>query len=167
MIIAIDVHYRENIAKSVSIEFDNWTDEVPLMTHIVEVNDIAPYIPGQFYKRELPCILKVLEKSDLLKVNLIIVDGYVILNDEGKAGLGHYLYEALDQKIPIVGVAKKSFHDNQKNVIKVFRGVSKNPLYVTSIGIDVAEAAKQVKNMAGDYRFPELLKILDQETKRE
>ena len=140
---------------------------MPLMTHIVAIKDIAPYIPGQFYKRELPCILKVLEKSDLSKASLIIVDGYVILNDEGKAGLGHYVYEALDRKIPVVGVAKKSFHDNQKNVIKVFRGVSKNPLYITSIGINLAEAAEQVKNMAGDYRFPELLKILDQETKRE
>ena len=166
MIIAIDVHYRENIAKSVSIAFDNWTDALPHTTHIVEVKNIAPYIPGQFYKRELPCILKVLEKSDLSKIALIIVDGYVILNDEGKAGLGHYVYEALAQKIPIVGVAKRSFHNNKKKVIQVFRGASKNPLYVTSVGIDLTEAAEQVKNMAGDYRFPELLKILDQETKR-
>jgi len=166
MIIAIDVHYRENVAKSVSIAFDNWTDTIPHTTHIAEVKNIAPYIPSQFYKRELPCILKVLEESDLSKVALIIVDGYVVLNDEGKAGLGQYVYEALAQKIPIVGVAKKSFHDNEKNVIQVFRGTSKNPLYVTSIGTDLTEAAEQVKNMAGDYRFPELLKILDQETKR-
>jgi len=166
MIIAIDVHYRENVAKSVSIAFDNWTDTIPHTTHIVAVHHIAPYIPGQFYKRELPCILKVLEKSDLSKIALIIVDGYVVLNDEGKAGLGHYVYEALERKIPIVGVAKKSFHDNQKNVTQVFRGKSKNPLYVTSIGIDLEKAADYVKNMAGDYRFPELLKILDQETKR-
>lgn len=166
MILAIDVHYRENIAKSVSIAFDNWTDTTPHTTHIVEIKKVAPYVPGQFYKRELPCILKVLEKSDLSTITLIIVDGYVVLDDTGKAGLGHYVYEALDRKIPIVGVAKRSFRDNQKNVVEVFRGTSKNPLYVSSVGIDLAHAAEQVKNMAGDYRFPELLKILDQETKR-
>ncbi|MFK7982954.1 MAG: endonuclease V [Saprospiraceae bacterium] len=165
MIIAIDVHYRTEIAKAVSIEFDNWKASEPNQTHIVEIPETAAYVPGQFYKRELPGILEVLKLSDLTKVDLIIVDGYVFLDDLGKRGLGAYLFDALDGKIPIVGVAKRSFHSIDKLVIPIKRGESKNPLFITSQGADLAEMAGNVKNMDGAYRIPTLLKILDVETK--
>ncbi|MEM8525136.1 MAG: endonuclease V [Bacteroidota bacterium] len=165
MIVAIDVHYRTNFAKAVSIEFQTWQDKQPTTIHEVLIEEVAEYVPGEFYKRELPCILKVLEKTPLEEIELIIVDGYVVLSDEGKYGLGRYLYEVLKRKIPIVGVAKRSFKDNEKQVRRVLRGASKNPLYVTSIGVEVDAAAKQVQKMAGAYRIPDLLKILDQHTK--
>lgn len=165
MIIAIDVHYRAEIAKTVSIEFDNWNASEPSQTHIVEISETAAYVPGQFYKRELPCILEVLKLSDLTKVDLIIVDGYVFLDDFGKRGLGAYLFDALSGKIPIVGVAKRSFHSIDKWVIPIKRGESNNPLFITCQGADLTEMAANVKNMDGDYRIPTLLKILDVETK--
>jgi len=165
MIIAIDVYYKNDLAKSVAIEFDNWTDEKPTQIHTVELDGIAEYVPGEFYKRELPCILKVLKKSNLSKVEAIIVDSYVQLDDDGKLGLGGYLYHHLEEKIPIIGVAKKKFHTLNEMGIAVLRGESKKPLYITAAGIDLAEAAKNVQGMAGEYRFPELLKILDQVTK--
>lgn len=165
MILAIDVYYTNNQAKSVCIAFNDWTDEVQTQTYIKEIEGIEEYIPGQFYKRELPCILAVLEGIDLAQVEAIVVDGFVILDDEGKYGLGGYLYESLDQNIPIVGVAKRGFHQNEQNVKKVLRGESLNPLFITSIGMDLEVAAQRVKNMHGDYRFPSLLKILDQVTK--
>ncbi len=96
---------------------------------------------------------------------MIVVDGYVILNDEGKHGLGGYLYESLSQKIPIIGVAKRSFINNKKHVREVFRGDSKNPLYISSIGIDVDEAVKCIQEMHGQFRMPDLLRIMDQQTK--
>jgi len=77
MIIAIDVHYRENIAKTVSIEFENWTNEEPTKIHILELPKTAEYVPGQFYKRELPCILEVLKLSNLNDADLIIIDGTI------------------------------------------------------------------------------------------
>jgi len=166
MIIAIDVHYRAGIAKTVSIEFDSWVATEPSQTHILEIPETAEYVSGQFYKRELPCILAVLKLSDLSKVDLIIVDGYVFLDDEGKRGLGAYLFDALDGEIPIIGVAKRSFHTIDKWVIPIKRGESKNPLFITCQGADLLEMAENIKNMDGDFRMPTLLKILDMETKR-
>jgi len=166
MIVAIDVHYRNDFAKSISIEFETWQQEQPSRIHEVRVNEVEDYVPGQFYKRELPCILKVLERTSLENIEAIVVDGYVVLSDEGKYGLGMYLYEALKQKIPIIGVAKRSFKNNEKQVQKVFRGESQNPLYVTSVGVEVEVAANHIQQMKGSYRIPNLLKILDQHTKK-
>ena len=166
MIIAIDVHYRENYAKAVSIEFENWEDVNPSNTNIAIIDDVKEYVSGKFYKRELPCIMKVLEQSLIHDINTVIIDGYVTLDDNGKKGLGKYVYEKLDEKIPIIGVAKKEFKNNNTHVRKVFRGQSKNPLYVTSVGIAVDLAAEKIAQMKGQYRVPDLLKILDMETKK-
>ncbi len=166
MILAIDVHYREGIAKTVSIEFDKWEATQPNQTHIIEILETANYVPGQFYKRELPCILEVLKLSDLTQVSTIIVDGYVFLDDDHKKGLGSYLFEALDGKIPVVGVAKRNFHSIDKLARPIKRGESKNPLYITCQGVDLAEMAAKIQRMDGDFRIPTLLKILDIETKR-
>lgn len=165
MKIAVDVHYREEFAKVVAIEFNKWTDSFPEKILEETIEHVEEYISGEFYKRELPCILEILKGIDQSKLEVIIVDGYVQLDDSGKAGLGMYLSEALKRKTPIIGVAKKGYKDNEKHVIKIERGESKNPLFVTSIDIDLQESANKIKNMAGEYRIPDLLKILDQKTK--
>lgn len=165
MILAIDVYYKNEKAKAVCIEFDTWIDAKPRKINTAILDGIAEYIPGQFYKRELPCILAVLKKSDLSKVSAIIVDGYVVLDDEGKPGLGMYLYDALDQQIPIIGVAKTSFHSNRKLVKAVLRGHSIKPIYVSTVGLPLVETAQQIQHMHGDFRMPSLLSILDQHTK--
>jgi len=165
MILINDVYYWDDKAKSVTVAFDTWEEENIIESHEVELEDIEPYIPGEFYKRELPCILKVLESTPIEDIDLIIIDGYVILDDEGKWGLGAYLYDELKEEIPIIGVAKKNFIANTKNVREVIRGESKNPLYISSIGIDIDEAAELVKNMKGAYRMPDLLKLVDTKTK--
>lgn len=74
------------------------------------------------------------------------------------------MYEQLHQKIPVIGVAKKSFYNN--NAIKLYRGKSKSPLFITSIGIDAESAAEYIAKMDGEYRIPTLLKKLDQETRK-
>lgn len=165
MIVAIDVYYWENKAKAISIEFDNWENEQVLNTHKVELENIADYVPGEFYKRELPCILKVLECSDKSAIDFILIDGYVILDNAGKRGLGAYLYEALGKQIPVIGVAKKQFLSNTENARAITRGKSLNPLHITSIGIDLDFAAEKVKVMKGDYRMPDLLKLVDTHTR--
>jgi len=165
MKIAIDVHYRDDFAKAVSIEFEGWEDEVPLKVHEAIINEVEEYISGQFYKRELPCILEVLKCSPIEKIELIVVDGYVTLNDDGKKGLGKYLYETLGEKIPIIGVAKRSFKGNELNTCKLYRGESKNPLYISSVGVSLEAATKSIERMTGKYRMPDLLKLLDRKTK--
>jgi len=166
MIVAIDVHYRATYAKAVAIEFEDWKADYPTKINQVRLPEIAPYIPGEFYKRELPCIIKVLEQSNLSIVDTIIIDGYVTLDDNERPGLGKYLYVHLKESIPIIGVAKTSFKDNEKFVRKVYRGESKQPLFVTCVGSELEEAALKIQEMSGDYRIPTLLKILDTETKK-
>lgn len=165
MILAVDVFYEQNRAKIVGLVFNQWTDAQYAQKIEKYRNDIAEYEPGAFYKRELPCIMDILADLNLTQLKYIIVDGYVFLDDEGKPGLGAHLYEALPIKVPIVGVAKTSFANNKKYVAEVFRGTSQKPLFITSIGEDLTKAATMVKSMSGDYRFPTMLKELDNFTK--
>jgi deoxyribonuclease V len=166
MLLAIDVYYIEDKAKAVGILF-NWNDEQPAQIITAHFTGIAEYIPGEFYRRELPCILKLLEQVELKTLEAIIVDGYTYIDNEGGFGLGGKLYEALNKQLPIIGVAKTSFMTNKSTVIEVRRGESDNPLYVSAIGTDLDEAADRVKNMKGPYRMPAILKLMDTETKKD
>lgn len=159
MILAVDVDYRENnYAVIAGVIFNNWQDKEPMNTIVTDLDHIEDYVSGQFYKRELPCILKLLdEMKDIPKC--IVVDGYVFL-DENKKGLGAYLYEALDKKIPIIGVAKSAFRNISSDTY-LYRGKSKKPLYITVAGIELEEAKNSIKEMYGKYRFPKLLKEVD------
>lgn len=159
MILAFDVYYLNDDATTACVCFDNWTDSVSTQDFVEKTHNVAPYEPGKFYKRELPCIVSLLTKHNL-QPEIIVIDGYVWL-DENKIGLGGHLYNELGGKIPIIGVAKSRFALHSK-VKVVFRGNSKNPLYVTAIGIDLDEAAQNIENMDGNFREPTLLKRADQ-----
>ena len=165
MIVAIDVHYKENTAKAVGAIIQNWGDAAAVEHIIRYIDAVDEYEPGAFYKRELPCIMEVLNQIDLLTVTYIVVDGFVVLDDVGKPGLGAYVYESINRKIPVIGVAKSNFHQNLINVIPVLRGESHNPLYVTAVGIDLQQAGDFVKNMHGEFRLPTVLKEMDRITK--
>lgn len=161
MIYAFDTYYYEDFAKTVCIAFEDWSSgqENEIFSEKTEVS--AEYESGAFYKRELPCILSLLEKIQLKSNDMIIVDGYVTLNDEGKIGLGGYLFEALNKKYPIIGIAKNRFSSPDSKRREVFRGESKTPLFLTAIGIDVDNVQKDIEHMHGNFRFPTLLKKLD------
>jgi deoxyribonuclease V len=165
MIVAIDVHYKENTAKAVGALIQNWGDAAAVQHVISYIGSVEEYEPGAFYKRELPCIMDVLNQIDLSAVTYIVVDGFVVLDDMGKPGLGAYVYESLNHKVPVIGVAKSNFHQNLKNVIPVLRGESNNPLYVTAVGIDLQQAAGFIKSMHGEFRLPAVLKEMDRITK--
>lgn len=162
MILAFDTHYINNKANTACVFFENWNEEIPLNVICEIFTDVSEYESGSFYKRELPCILSLLKQIDLSKINFIVIDGFVTLDDNGKFGLGGYLYQSLDSKIPIIGVAKTGFHGNTNLVKNLFRGESKKPLYITSIGIDLDVATENIAKMHGIYRIPTLLKLVDQ-----
>lgn len=164
MILALDVHYRENIAQAVGILF-NWQDETPQEIIIDFIREVDDYVPGGFYKRELPCLLKICKKLNLETLEAIIVDGYIYLDNDKKMGLGAHLWQALNQTTPIIGVAKTLFFNNTETTIKVIRGTSKKPLYVSAIGLNLTTSASLIKNMKGEFRIPTLLKKLDTLTK--
>jgi exodeoxyribonuclease-5/deoxyribonuclease V len=166
LILAFDTYYSEDKAKTVCIAFESWENENNFKIYHETIEDVDNYISGEFYKRELPCILSLLTIVGLDNIELIIVDGFVFLDDNNKFGLGAYLYQKLNKKIPVIGVAKRDFATINKNRKEVTRGKSENPLFVTSIGIDLDIASKKIKDMEGNYRMPTLLKKLDQLTRK-
>lgn len=165
MIIAFDTYYYENKAKTIGVSFNKWENDKPIEIYSEIIEGIATYEPGSFYKREMPCILSLLKKIDLNDVQFIIVDGYVILDDDGKYGLGGHLYEELGEKIPIIGVAKSGYDSNKLNSKALLRGESKKPLYISAIGVELNLAFEYIKSMHGNYRMPTLLQIMDTKTK--
>lgn len=165
MIYAFDTYYLNDVAKTVCIAFEDWTSDIEKEIFTEKTSIASEYESGAFYKRELPCILSLLSKINLEESDIIIVDGYVSLNDAGKIGLGGYLYEALNRKFPIVGIAKNEFSATDFQRRTVFRGESKTPLFITAIGIDVDELQNKIEKMHGNFRFPSLLKKLDQLTR--
>lgn len=164
MILAFDTYYFENKAKTVCISFENWSDEENYTVNSEKIENIEEYQSGEFYKRELPCILSLLNKIEMKNITTIIIDGFVYLDDYKRLGLGGHLYNNLNN-IPIIGVAKTNFATLEKNKRELYRGKSIKPLYITSIGIDLDEATKLIENMNGQNRMPTLLKKLDTLTK--
>jgi deoxyribonuclease V len=160
MILAVDVAYRTEGAVAGGILFRDWEDSAPLREITIQISQINPYISGQFYQRELPCILELL-KNIPESLEIIVVDGYVYLGREKIPGLGMHLYTALDEQIPIIGVAKTLFKNTDPQTA-MYRGHSQHPLYVTSVGIDEQVAREYITKMSGNYRIPTLLRRVDQ-----
>ncbi|MEM1120641.1 MAG: endonuclease V [Bacteroidota bacterium] len=167
MILAFDTYYFDDKAKTVCLTFEDWSDTAPQNIYEETIIGIAAYESGSFYKRELPCILSLLKnvKTAVNSVEAIIIDGFVVLDDQNKLGLGGYLFHELGATIPIVGVAKSEFHSNNKNVKELFRGTSKKPLFISALGMDLETAFERIKSMSGNFRMPTLLQILDTKTK--
>ncbi|MFP4015910.1 MAG: endonuclease V [Halanaerobiales bacterium] len=159
MIFAVDVQYLNAIGFAAGVQFEDWKDEKPVSCYTEIIENIHEYIPGQFYKRELPCIMALLTKLET-RPDIIVVDGFVYLGGENKPGLGAYLYSELQETVPVIGVAKRPFHNTPKN-FRIFRGKSKNPLYISAAGIDLEVAKKKIGSMYGPYRIPEMLKTVD------
>ncbi len=160
MIACVDVYYKGSGAVAACILFRDWADESSIKQIIEHIEEVKPYEPGRFYMRELPCLLCVLDRArDPL--DTVVIDGYVWLADKGSPGLGAYLYKALGESIPIIGVAKSRYKGG-KMAQRIFRGRSKRPLYITAAGIDPGIAADYISIMHGKYRIPTLLKEVDQ-----
>jgi len=166
LILAFDTYYfGNNKAKTVCISFAGFTETENFNVNSEILDDIPVYTSGEFYKRELPCILSLLKRMDCNNLEVIIVDGFVFLDDNQKPGLGWYLYKELEFKVPVIGVAKNNFATIEKSKRVLLRGKSSRPLFITSVGIDVDVATELIKNMPGDHRIPDILKHLDSLTK--
>lgn len=164
MIAALDVHYGSRSARAAGVLFEDWTSEVAYVQVVEEVAWIQPYEPGSFYKRELPCLLIILDRLDRA-FEIAIVDGYVWLGPESRPGLGAHLFEALGKTVPVLGVAKSLFKAGT-GAVPIFRGRSRKPLYVTAAGMDALQAAKNIQSMPGPHRIPTMLKLVDSLSRR-
>ncbi|AFM24659.1 endonuclease V [Desulfomonile tiedjei] len=160
MIAAVDVHYHSaGGATAAVIVFRDWREDRAEAEFLENIAQVEPYVPGNFYKRELPCLLPVLQKVQHT-LEAVIVDGYVWLAPDNRPGLGAHLYRALGSGIAVIGVAKDPYRESS-NALPVIRGRSRKPLYVSAVGIDPALAAKHVASMQGRYRIPTMLKRVD------
>jgi len=160
MILALDVHYFKDHARAAAVGFNDWQASEPTQEFITTVKNVAAYESGAFYKRELPIILSLLKEHKLTPQTLVI-DGYVYLDGIARAGLGKFLFDALDSKVGVIGVAKNPF-EGIDEAFAVRRGGSKRPLYVTSVGFNNELAKQYVKTIHGEHRLPTLLKLVDQ-----
>jgi deoxyribonuclease V len=154
---AVDVHYpvaggaRAALVVAADEAFAGVVEE-----RVVRVDVVASYRPGSFYERELPAIRVVLDGAGPL--DLLVVDGYVDLDPDGRPGLGAHVHALVG--VPVVGVAKTAFR-TATHAVPVRRGTARRPLYVTAAGVPLAAAAELVARMAGPHRIPDALRRVD------
>jgi deoxyribonuclease V len=157
IIAAFDVHYLEDgRASGATVLFSGYGDEEPSAVFTRFLPGAADYLPGEFYRRELPSILSLLAQIPRAPAEMII-DGYVMLGE--RPGLGRHLFDLFGGRIPVIGVAKSKFPGSWG--AEVLRGRSIRPLYVTSAGMNRKEASEKIRMMHGPYRIPTLLKRAD------
>lgn len=170
MILAADAHYFGSAAmprgRVAGVLFESWEDSSPALASALERPCSADYEPGQFFRREMPLLLALLETLDASghRPECVVVDGYAWLGGLGPAdarpGLGAHLWEALGRSIPVVGVAKTRFEGTPSEQ-EIFRGQSARPLFVSAAGMGQSEAMRRVASMHGSHRLPTLLARVD------
>jgi deoxyribonuclease V len=154
---AIDVHYPDSGgARSALVVAAQPAFPTIVEERVCWLEEAAPYEPGSFYKRELPAIHAVL--AGVAPLELLVVDGYVDLDPDGRPGLGAHVHDELG--IPVIGVAKTAFR-TATHAAEVHRGGAVKPLFVTAAGLPVGEAAAHVAGMAGPFRIPDALRRVD------
>jgi deoxyribonuclease V len=155
---AVDVHYlRSGGAQAAAVLAADTAFEHVLAERTAAVTQVAPYRPGEFYRRELPPLHAVLD--GITGLGLLVVDGYTDLDPAGRAGLGAHAHAEFG--IPVIGVAKSPFA-TATHAVPVLRGISARPLFVTAAGMPRSDAAELVRQMAGRFRVPDALRRADQ-----
>jgi deoxyribonuclease V len=158
MITAVDCHYAHNRVVAAACATSAWDMGTILHKKRIHLPMAEDYVPGAFYKREMPAIIRLLAVCDWHPTHLI-VDCYVDLNHD-RPGMGRHLYNFTNASFPVIGVAKSPFAGSKTHV-EVRRGKATRPLYVTSAGMPLATAAAYIANMHGDFRLPTLVKAAD------
>jgi deoxyribonuclease V len=154
---AVDVHYPPTGgARAALVLASDATFSTIAIEKTVLIEHVAPYQPGEFYRRELPPLRAVL--ADVDDLDLLIVDGYVTLDPAGRPGLGAHAHAEFG--IPVIGVAKTNFAP-ATHAIPVLRGNAIKPLYVTSAALLPTDAADLVRTMSGKFRLPDALRRAD------
>lgn len=160
MVLVTDVAYAEDgSAYAAGVGIRGFDAPDPIWEGGVVIAEIAPYEPGAFYKRELPCLLAVLATARAAGVEpqILVVDGYASFGIAGREALGERLARA--SGLPVIGVAKTAFAGAKHH--EVLRGSSAQPLFVTAVDVDIDRAAEAVRSMHGDHRLPTILARVD------
>jgi deoxyribonuclease V len=152
-----DVHYDDRGgAKAALVVYRDRACAQVENEYVADIARTVRYEPGELFRRELPCIQAVIALGPPL--DLLAVDGYATLDPHGRPGLGAHASAAIG--VPVIGIAKTPFR-TATHAIAVLRGSATRPLYVTTAGFDIAEAARLTADMAGPHRIPSALARAD------
>ena len=158
--VCVDVDYRTTSVVAACVAFEAWAASEPSFEKTLAFEGApAEYESGQFYRRELPYLLALLESLPASPA-VVVIDGFVWL-DGGRPGLGAHLSEALGGETPIIGVAKRPFR-GATDTAELLRGASQVPLFVSSRGVVLDDAVARIAAMHGPHRIPTLLRRVDQ-----
>lgn len=156
MVLCIDADHRADATITAALGIADFSSDRSVYERVHRsTSPPEAYVPGEFYRRELPGTIEAVHAAP--DVAVVVIDGYVWLGGE-RPGLGARLHDAV--RLPVVGVAKTPFRDNDR-AVEVLRGGSSKPLYVTAVGMDLAAAAANVARMHGPHRLPTMLKRVD------
>jgi len=155
----VDVHYAGDVARAACVVARRWGDHEPLEVAHATLSPVAAYVPGRFFERELPPVLEVLRQVQT-ELATLIVDGYVVLDEQGTPGLGSRLWQHFGERYAVIGVAKTSYR-RSTFALPVLRGGSRRPLFVTAVGVDPKQAAEHIARMHGEHRLPTMLGLAD------
>jgi deoxyribonuclease V len=156
VIAILDAAYAGEASVAACLTADDWTSTVPIAEFTHRAGRAEPHTPGEFHRREFPLIMSVLAMLPE-RPRMLVIEGYVWLDTDGRKGLGAHLFEALRGRTAIVGLATSCFADAEQWVEQVGRGDSENPLWVTAAGVTLSEAVSGVKRMHGPHRIPTLV----------
>lgn len=162
--VAVDVQYDDpaGVARAAAVVFEDWGDAAARDVLVRDHAGLHPYVAGEFYRRELPVLLPLLDRVfDTHPIDTVIIDGFVDLGPS-RPGLGRHLFDALGARPRVVGVAKTEFAGALARPL--LRGDSTRPLFVSATD-NLPEAVAGVGEMDGSYRLPTLLKLVDRKAR--
>ena len=73
MITCLDVGYEDTIAYAAGVVSMDWADKVAVTEDVVVIPHVEPYQSGEFFRRELPCLLAILKI--LPQPEAVVIDG--------------------------------------------------------------------------------------------
>jgi deoxyribonuclease V len=155
----VNVQYADTDATAAGLVITHWSDTIAIEERLVTITGVADYTPGEFYKRELPCIARCLD-SRASEPTCVVIDGYVQLGVDQRPGLGMHLRRYLKERCPVVGVAKNEFMGTPAEA-RLFRGNSAKSLFISATGMPLPLAKACIAAMAGDHRIPWAIKRAD------
>lgn len=169
MKLVMAVHLGSEGASAVALAFDDWDCAEAGQHYTAHITTIAPHSPvaeaaplakaarGEPNLRALPCLLQLL-RQHALQPDVIVIDGWVHLDNQATPGLGQHLYQALGGRSAVIGISTTARPELPAQ-FAVLREEDAAPLVVTCAGIDLGAAKARVRAMHGKRRVPTLLKL--------
>ena len=178
---AFDISFKNKKAYVAAVIYDISENRVINEYKLIKNNDIK-YVPTFLAFREIPYILRILQKIDE-DFELIMCDGHGIMHPYN-AGFATHLGYLLG--MPAIGVAKSylcgEFEKPSKNYFAYSRVVDKKgqllgfaltnrkntkPIFISpGYKISFEKSLKLIKLVSGKYKVPEPIHIADKLTKK-